>query len=198
MRHTAYGMSAEASGTIWGPREFRGKAEITKWPLRKTDPMEVTQMVTDRKQDSDKTPVKQGPEKIPSAPNRIGPATPYDFDGKNLTAYGGLLPVGTLLEKLGFQQLVEETLKVKRADQGHASVSIHSGNGAGLLRGLLAPAPPAVSPARAYANGNLGGAAATTAMHLLAVPGVTACSVAGQLLEVQRRLRQRVWEAANV
>src|SRR5436853_427599 len=76
--------------------------------------MEVTQMVTDRKQDSDKTPVKQGPEKIPSAPNRIGPATPYDFDGKNLTAYGGLLPVGTLLEKLGFQQLVEETLKVKR------------------------------------------------------------------------------------
>ena len=39
---------------------------------------------------------------------------PYDFDGKNLTAYGGLLPVGTLLEKLGFRQLVEETLKVKR------------------------------------------------------------------------------------
>jgi hypothetical protein len=31
-----------------------------------------------------------------------------------LTAYGGLLPVGTLLEKLGFRQLVEETLKVKR------------------------------------------------------------------------------------
>src|SRR5450759_2652147 len=42
------------------------------------------------------------------------PATPYDFDDKNLTAYGGLLPVGTLLEKLGFQQLVAETLKVKR------------------------------------------------------------------------------------
>jgi len=38
----------------------------------------------------------------------------YDFDSKNLTAYGGLLPVGTLLEKLGFRQLVEETLKVKR------------------------------------------------------------------------------------
>src|SRR5665811_2625879 len=29
-------------------------------------------------------------------------------------AYGGLLPVSTLLEKLGFRQLVEETLKVKR------------------------------------------------------------------------------------
>lgn len=27
-----------------------------------------------------------------------------------MTAYGGLLPVATVLEKLGFQQLVEETV----------------------------------------------------------------------------------------
>jgi len=38
----------------------------------------------------------------------------YDFEGQNLTAYGGLLPVATMLEKLGFQQVVEETLRVKR------------------------------------------------------------------------------------
>jgi hypothetical protein len=38
----------------------------------------------------------------------------YDFEAKNLTAYGGLLPVVAMLEKLGFQQLVEETLTVKR------------------------------------------------------------------------------------
>jgi hypothetical protein len=31
-----------------------------------------------------------------------------------LTAYGELLPVATMLEKLGFQQWVEETLTVKR------------------------------------------------------------------------------------
>jgi len=49
---------------------------------------------------------------IPEA-NKIA-ATPYDFEGKNLTAYGGLLPVATMLEKLGFQQVVEETLRVKR------------------------------------------------------------------------------------
>src|SRR5450756_112767 len=71
-------------------------------------------MVTDRKKDSDKTPVKQGVHAASPQPNKIGPATPFDFDSKNLTAYGGLLPVGTLLEKLGFRQLVEETLKVKR------------------------------------------------------------------------------------
>ena len=38
-----------------------------------------------------------------------------NIEAKNLTAYGGLLPVATMLEKLGFQQLVEETLAVKRA-----------------------------------------------------------------------------------
>jgi len=46
--------------------------------------------------------------------NKINASTPYDFEGKNLTAYGGLLPVATMLEKLNFRQLVEETLKVKR------------------------------------------------------------------------------------
>ena len=65
-------------------------------------------------QDICPTPVNQGVHAPASQPNKIGPATPYDFDSKNLTAYGGLLPVGTLLEKLGFRQLVEETLKVKR------------------------------------------------------------------------------------
>src|ERR1017187_5942014 len=88
--------------------------KLAKLLLRKTDPKEVTQMVTDSKEDSDKTPIKQGPAKVSSEPNKIGPATPYDFDGKNLTAYGGLLPVGTLLEKLEFRQVVEETLNVKR------------------------------------------------------------------------------------
>lgn len=70
--------------------------------------------MNDQQQDSRQTPVRQGVHAESSQPNRIGPATPYDFDGRNLTAYGGLLPVGTLLEKLGFRQLVEETLKVKR------------------------------------------------------------------------------------
>src|SRR5882672_10421475 len=45
---------------------------------------------------------------------KIGAGTLFDFQGKNLTAYGGLLPVAAMLEKLGFQQLVEEALTVKR------------------------------------------------------------------------------------
>jgi hypothetical protein len=38
----------------------------------------------------------------------------FDFSGKNLTPYGGLLPVATMLEKLGFQALMEETVTVSR------------------------------------------------------------------------------------
>ena len=36
----------------------------------------------------------------------IGAATPYDLESKNLTGDGGLLPVTTKLERLGFQQLI--------------------------------------------------------------------------------------------
>jgi hypothetical protein len=62
-------------------------------------------MVTDRKKNSRKTPGNQAPEKTLSEPNKIGASTPYDFNGKNLTPYGGLLPVITMLDKLGFQSL---------------------------------------------------------------------------------------------
>src|SRR6266540_7248660 len=77
--------------------------------------MEVTQMVTNRIQHSDKKAVKQGAGEIAPEPNKIGASTPYDFEGKNLTPYGGLLPVATMLERLGFRQVVEETVTVKRA-----------------------------------------------------------------------------------
>src|SRR5437762_8311538 len=71
-------------------------------------------MVNNRTKHSDKRPARQGAERDIAEPNRIGSATPYDFASRNLTAYGGLLPVATMLEKLEFQQLVEETLTVKR------------------------------------------------------------------------------------
>jgi predicted transposase YbfD/YdcC len=58
--------------------------------------------------------VNQGVHADIPGPNKIGASTPYDFEARNLTAYGGLLPVATMLENLGFQQLVEETVTVKR------------------------------------------------------------------------------------
>ena len=52
------------------------------------------------------SPVNQGVGADIPSPNKIGASTPYDFEARNLTACGGLLPVATMLEKLGFQQLV--------------------------------------------------------------------------------------------
>ncbi len=70
--------------------------------------------MNNKREHSDKRPAEQGAEEVIAEPNKIGASTPYDFESKNLTAYGGLLPVATMLEKLGFEQLVEETLTVKR------------------------------------------------------------------------------------
>ena len=63
-------------------------------------------MVNNRKQDTSGKLTIQGVREPLLEPNKIGASTPYDFQGRNLTAYGGLLPVATILEKLGFQQLV--------------------------------------------------------------------------------------------
>src|SRR5713101_7414913 len=155
-------------------------------------------MVTNSKKDSDKTLVKQGPEKVSSEPNKIGASTPYDFNGKNLTPYGGLLPVITMLEKLGFRSLVEETLTSKRItrsmDLYGFLLSILLGLYIGFSRlnqlrfiardpivtGILkVTSLPVQSTFWRFVN----------ALHL---------NVARQLLTIMRSMRERVWAAANV
>lgn len=155
-------------------------------------------MVTSRKQHTALRPAKQGRQGVSPEPNKIGASTPYDFDGKNLTAYGGLLPVATMLEKLQFQQLVEETLRVKRRTrvmpmyQFVLAMVLAAYVGFSrlhhlqflkrepMLTGILnvLELPPQSTFWR-FVN----------SLHLV---------IAQQLLEVQRVMRQRVWEAANV
>jgi hypothetical protein len=155
-------------------------------------------MVINTKEHSDKMAAKQGAGEASGEPNKIGASTPYDFEAKNLTAYGGLLPVATLLEKLGFQQLVEETLTVKRATRSMSMyqfvlglvLSVYVGfsrlhhlrflEREPMLTGILKVLrlPPQCTFWRFLASLHLG--------------------IARQLLEVQRRMRARVWEAAHV
>src|SRR5437667_4272107 len=78
------------------------------------NPKEVTQMVKRGKKHIQKTPARQALQATHPEPNKIGASTPYDFEGNNLTPYGGLLPVATMLEKIGFQQLLEATITGKR------------------------------------------------------------------------------------
>ena len=155
-------------------------------------------MVTNRNKHNDKSPAKQGSGVATPEPNKISASTPYDFNGKNLTPYGGLLPVITMLEKLGFQSLVEQTLTSKRIpramDLYRFVLGIVLGHYIGfsrlnqlrflardpLLTGILKIGKlPVQSTFWRFVNG----------LHR---------QVARQILILTRTLRARVWEAANV
>jgi hypothetical protein len=155
-------------------------------------------MVNDQDQDTCRKPARQGLRDVTPEPYKIGASTPYDFEAKNLTAYGGLLPVATMLEKLGFQQLVQETLTVKRKTKAMTMyrfvlamvLACYVGfsrlyhmrflKREPMLTGILgvAQVPPQSTFWRFLASLHLG--------------------IAHQLLEVQRQMRQRVWQAAGV
>src|SRR3989441_37518 len=155
-------------------------------------------MVRRRPQHSEETHAPQGTERDKPDPNEIGASTPFDFSGRGLTPYGGLLPVATMLEKLGFQKLVEETLTVARIPRvmpiyqfllgmvlalyvgfsrlNHLRFVAHDAMLTGILK--VWELPPQCTFWRFLASLHLG--------------------VARQLLQVQQRMRERVWEAANV
>ena len=155
-------------------------------------------MVSNANQTTPDSPVNQGVHADTSEPNKIGASTPFDFEARNLTAYGGLLPVATMLENLGFQQLVEEIVTVKRQTRSMPMFRFILGmvlacyvgfsrlhhlrflKREPMLTGILrvAQLPPQSTFWRFLASLHLG--------------------VARQLLTVQWRMRERVWAAANV
>lgn len=155
-------------------------------------------MVKNRNQNSASRPAKQGAgEGVPEA-YKINASTPYDFQGRNLTAYGGLLPVATMLEKLGFLDLIAETVNVTRATKALTMPQFIQAmvlaNYIGfsrlhhlrflqrepMLTGILSVLrlPPQSTFWRFLQSLNL--------------------NVAAQLVTVQTRMRERVWQAANV
>jgi hypothetical protein len=160
--------------------------------------MEVTQMVTNRIQHSDKKPVKQGAGEIAPEPNKIGASTPYDFNGKNLTPYGGLLPVITMLEKLGFQSLIEQTVTSKRIPRAMDLYRFVLGIVLGLYIGF-----PRLNQLRFIARDPI----LTGILKVTKLPvqstfwrfvNALHLNVARQMLTIMRTLRERVWAAANV
>lgn len=155
-------------------------------------------MVTNRNQHSSESRAKQALNEVHSNPNKIGASTPYDFSAKNLTPYGGLLPVATMLEKIGFQKLVEETLTVERSTKVMSMyqfiLAIVMGIYVGfsrlnqlryiardpLLAGILRVThlPPQCTLWR-FLN----------SLHV---------GIARQILSIQRRVREAVWAAGNI
>jgi len=154
--------------------------------------------VKNRRQHSEKTRANQGVGAVHSEPYKIGASTPYDFEGKNLTAYGGLLPIVTLLEKLQFQQLVEETIAVKRVTR---SMSLYQFVLAMVL--ALYIGFPRLYHLRFLEREPM----LVGILKVLRLPPQCTFwrflaglhpSVAGQVLKIQQALRQRVWDAAHV
>src|SRR5437773_1863985 len=155
-------------------------------------------MVTNRKEHTQKTPGKQAPDVVIPKPIKIGASTPYDFQGSNMTAYGGLLPVVTMLEKLQFQELIEQHVTIKRLTTSMPGfrfvlamiLALYVGfsrlnhlqflGREPMLTGILEVGELPVQSTfwRFLAS-----------LHLV---------VARQLLEVGQQMRQRVWEAAHV
>src|ERR1700733_7955998 len=155
-------------------------------------------MVTDRKKDSGKTPVKQGPPDGDPEPNKINAFTPYDFNGKNLTPYGGLLPVITMLEKLGFQSLVEQTVTSKRIPRAMDLYRFVLGIVLGLYIGF-----PRLNQLRFIARdpilpGLLKGAKLPVQSPFWRFINALHLNVARRILALTRTMRERVWAAANV
>jgi len=154
--------------------------------------------VKNRKKHSDKTSANQGFPVDSPQPNKINDSTPFDFSGKNLTPYGGLLPVATMLEKIGFRALLEETLKITRVTRVMEAYQFMLAMVLGMYVGFSR-----LNQLRFVARDPI----LTGILQVTQLPPqstlwrfLTALhsSVAGQILKLQCAVRERVWLAANV
>ena len=155
-------------------------------------------MVNKQEQDSGRRSANQGVLDVIPEPNKINASTPYDFNGKNLTPYGGLLPVVTMLEKLGFQALVEQTLTSKRIPRAMDLYRFVLGIVLGLYIGF-----PRLNQLRFIARDPI----LTGILKVTKLPVQSTFwrfvnalhrHVARQILTIMKTMRERVWEAANV
>ncbi len=98
--------------------------------------------------------------------NEISAATKYSFTGRNLTAYGGLLPVAAMLNKVELRELVGTAvnLELKRMPRAMSPSDFLPGR----VSWLLPVEPSAVSGAGADVGGDLAVDPLAGVEHLLA------------------------------
>jgi len=139
---------------------------------------------------------QQNPESAPA--NRIESSTPFDFEGRNLTPYGGLLPVASMLEKLQFRELVEEIITVKRQPRCMSVFQFILAQALAIYVGFAR-----LHNLRFVARDPM----LTGAVQVGALPVQSTfwrfvaslrIHISWQLLQVIWRMRERVWAAANV
>jgi hypothetical protein len=155
-------------------------------------------MVKDRTQHSEETRTPQGAKQDVPDPNKIGASTPFDFSGRNLTPYGGLLPVATMLEKLGFQKLLVDMLTVHRIPRAMTIYQFLLAMILGLYLGFSRLNHLRFVAQDAMLTGILQVCELPPQCTFWRFLASLYLPVARQLLQVQRVMRERVWEAANV
>lgn len=155
-------------------------------------------MVRRRRENNEKRSTKQGRIQRAAEPNTIGASTPFDFTAKQLTPYGGLLPVATMLEKLGFERLVNETLTIARVPRVMSAYQFVLAMVLGLYIGFAR-----LHQLRFVARDPI----VTGILHVTQLPPQSTLwrfldallrHVAHQILLLQATLRQRVWAASHV
>src|SRR3984893_2114271 len=184
--------------TLWGPWKSCCKTEKPRSERFASRFPGVTQMVKSKKKHSDKPLANQGSPSDITEPNKIAASTHFDFKGKNLTPYGGLFPVATMLEKLGLQKLVDETLTIKRIPRAMTIYQFVLGMVLAIYVGFAR-----LNHIRFVAQDPM----LTRILKVSELPGQSTfwrflaslnLNLAGQLLQLQRILRERVWAAAHV
>jgi hypothetical protein len=155
-------------------------------------------MVTNRNQHSSESRAKQAFNEAGSHPNKIGASTPYDFSGKNLTPYGGLLPVATMLEKIGFPKLVEETLTVERNTKAMSMYQFIMTIVLGIYVGFARLNQLRYIARDALLVGILKVTQLPPQCTLWRFLDSLHVGIARQIQSIQRQMRERVWAAANI
>jgi hypothetical protein len=151
-----------------------------------------------RKQHISESRAKQASNEVHSDPHKIGASTPYDFSAKNLTPYGGLLPVTTMLEKIGFQQMVEENMTVDRNTKVMSTYQFILAIVMGIYLGFTR-----LNQLR-YIAGDPLVAGILKVVHL--PPQCTLwrflnslhSGISRQVQSIQRQMREAVWAAGNI
>jgi len=144
------------------------------------------------------TPIKQGAQADHPEPLKIGASTPYDFSARQLTAYGGLLPIASMLEKLGFQRLVEETLRIQRQTRAMPAYQFVLGIVLALYVGFSRLNHLRFLEREPMLTGILKVVRLPPQCTFWRFLASLPVGAAAQILRIQRSLRQRVWEAAHV
>src|SRR5581483_2309086 len=131
-------------------------------------------MVKNTNEHTRKAPAKQGAQTSNRKPMKIGASTPYDFEGSNMTAYGGLVAGDHDAGEIAIPTTDRRAPDDPATHHFDAWFPLRAGDGFGPVCGIFAPQPPALLATRTHAHWNFGCGNIAGAEHVLAFSDVAA------------------------